>query len=1033
MDGKSKLIILKEINPTIFLKNSRNGLQQLIRLKLENNGPLTDASVMADIQGEISEFPLPNLPHGESVHEVFINEITHPQEVEFILKVDTGVIARKTIPWLPPKHWTVHIVQLSHHDVGYTGLPSNVLKKHDRYLDRAINMAEVTEGFPFEAQFRIVIEQAWSMDHYLKHADKKRRSRIVELMRSGRIELTALFGNMITEICGHESLIRTLYPAFRIKHKYGIPVVSAEHNDITGISWGLCRVLTDAGIKIFCPGIPLYYSWGNKKFQSFWDEKSIFPQGGPGAFWWEAPSGKRILFWCNNSGCGGSSHPNLPGLTDKLEELTEQGYSYDILRWPVQGGVRDNSPYIEGFAHTIKDWNQRWAYPKLISSTNAIFYESFVKEIPQNLPVFRGELAGQDYPVGATSTAYSTAVNRNNHSALLSAEKFATIASFISDYSYQGYEINKAYEDTLLYDEHTWGHHFLAGPAMDASVMEKTVHAHRAAALCHDVSSKAMAKIADNIKKNGDDFYLVVFNSLSRVRTGVVHVPLREIENCEMVMTEVSKKDDPGGKGFLQGTSLQGRNHIALTEELIAGKFDLIAETTGEKIPYQTNEITSPYEPIPYASQRYGLGSGDKQHFNKPFGFRCELCFIAKDVPACGYKTFRLLPQKSPKIFKTDLRISDNFIENKYYLIKIDPAKKKLVSIYDKEAGVEIIDKNAPHHFGEMIVRTPYSGDEKILEVSNISRGFAGPVCASVDITGMVHGHPAVRQSIRLYSGFKRIEFSTRILKDATPLLDVHLAFPFAIPEPEFRYEGTLSAMNPIDDYLPGSYSDTIGIQNWVKVNNKDCSIFWSSLDAPIAGFGGLWPGYVSPAHSGIIGKRTPHPPLKKSDLKHGWIYSNIFCNNFATNFSVSQVCDVLFRYVITTCKGNISDIRSAVFGRDAITPFAHIFTKHPDEGSLPADNSFIRTEGDEIIFLNCKRAEDRRGIILRFWNISPKRTETKILLGFMNIGRVNVTSPIEEDTEESLAHDKHSFMLTIEPRALATIRTTIRMTRQYE
>jgi hypothetical protein len=83
----------------------------------------------------------------------------------------------------------------------------------------------------------------------------------------------------------------------------------AERNDITGISWGLSQALTEAGIKIFCPGIPLYYNWGGMELQSFWDEETIFGYKGPGAFWREAPTGKRLLFWCNNSGCEGEYIP----------------------------------------------------------------------------------------------------------------------------------------------------------------------------------------------------------------------------------------------------------------------------------------------------------------------------------------------------------------------------------------------------------------------------------------------------------------------------------------------------------------------------------------------------------------------------------------------------------------------------------------------------------------------------------------------------------------------------------------------------
>ena len=176
----------------------------------------------------------------------------------FVLKCNGSDVDSKDFEWLPPRHWTVHIVHLSHHDPGYTDLASNVFPEHDEFLDRTIDMVANTADFPEDAQFRCVVEQTWSIDHYLRNAPQERAAKMIDVMRSGHVELTALFGNMTTEICGHESLARTAYHAFRLKREHGIPIVSAEHNDIPGLSWGLAQVLTEADVKIFCPGFKCY-------------------------------------------------------------------------------------------------------------------------------------------------------------------------------------------------------------------------------------------------------------------------------------------------------------------------------------------------------------------------------------------------------------------------------------------------------------------------------------------------------------------------------------------------------------------------------------------------------------------------------------------------------------------------------------------------------------------------------------------------------------------------------------------------------
>jgi hypothetical protein len=73
----------------------------------------------------------------------------------------------------------VHVVQLSHHDVGYTDLASHVLPEHDRWLADALDMAEATRDYPDDARFRLVIEQAWSLDHFLRTAPPARAAALL--------------------------------------------------------------------------------------------------------------------------------------------------------------------------------------------------------------------------------------------------------------------------------------------------------------------------------------------------------------------------------------------------------------------------------------------------------------------------------------------------------------------------------------------------------------------------------------------------------------------------------------------------------------------------------------------------------------------------------------------------------------------------------------------------------------------------------------------------------------------------------------
>ncbi len=1017
-------ILIKRIDPTVLLRRAPGGLQQLVRVTLESRTGERSGVLAVHGKRKAVKVLLKRIPAGESTHEVYVDENQIPDELEFRFSRKGVILDQKRIRWVRPRHWKVHLVQLSHHDVGYTDLPSRVIRLHDEYLNQAIDLAAATRRFPEESQFRITVEQAWSVDHFVRHARPERVAKLVKLMRSGHVEITALFGNMTTEICGHEALIRTFYHAFNLKRRFGIPIVSANHNDITGVSWGLCRVLADVGIRIFCPGIPrwYYYPIDGTSMNSFWDEHAIFPTGTPGAFWWEAPDGKRVLFW-HQGAIALSSKANLSPIADELLKLETGRYPHDIARWPVLGSGQDNSPYIVDYAWKAKAWNEQWAYPKMICSTNHRFYEDFMRRAPANLPTWRGELPGQDYPVGATSTAHATAVNRNNHAALLGAETLATVAGMVTPHACSKETIREAYEDVLWYNEHTWGMFFPCGPAMNASVHEKANHAYRADALQHDVAVKAIAGLADQVRLKKAGIHMVVANTLGYPRCGVVRMPLSEFRNCARTTQWVPPEKDPEKAGYYQCVFLNDRNFVDLPPEFMQGHFTLVDVATGKETPFQLIAMTSANDPVPFAAQRFGLGSS-RSPYGLRSGLKRELCFVVRNIPAVGYRTFRLEPRKKPPQFTAaSLKGNDACIENEFYRLRVSPKTGAIVSLFDKDLEKELVDRQAPHPFGGLIVRSPDPRQEHILQRARVRQGVHGPVAISLEITGSVRGHPRFHQTITLYRGLKQVAMAVSILKDQTPHLDGHIAFPFALSPPRFRYEGSLAVMEPIKDYLPGSYSDNVAVQNWVKVSDGNSSVVWSSLDAPVVSLAALWPGYVSPAHRGIVPKHTIHPPQKPDDLQKGWVYSNIFNNNFLTNFPVSQDGVFLFRYRITSGLGDLSDARSARIGWEAVTPFQAIFTRDGDHRMLPVKGGFVTIDNQAVVLLTMKPAADGRGIILRLWNLSDKPTRARIGLPHWRLVRVLQTNLVEEDTKRTIPHDRHAFGMQFKPNSLVTVR----------
>lgn len=132
----------------------------------------------------------------------------------------------------------------------------------------------------------------------------------------------------------------------------------------------------------------------------------------------------------------------LPG---ELEKMQQQETPFSVMRY-IHNGV-DNYPPDIKISEIVREWNNKWAYPKLIVGTNTMFFEELEKQC-SDVRTFRGELPHTDYVVGALSTAKETTINRLSHDALARAEKLAAIASLAADLPYPADDIRRAYDES---------------------------------------------------------------------------------------------------------------------------------------------------------------------------------------------------------------------------------------------------------------------------------------------------------------------------------------------------------------------------------------------------------------------------------------------------------------------------------------------------------------------------------------------------------------------------------------------------------
>lgn len=995
---------LRSVEPTVFFVQEKDGLLQVAEATIDNQLDTVEASLEVTLGKDRRSMTLGKLRKGVSKVQVQVPDLSEPITAEFSLVVQGEIAARFARPWQPQRHWEVCMVPITHHDLGYTDTIENVLRNYDGFYDDVLRFCDETNGWPVESRYRYTVEGAWSVLHFLKNRPEETARKLARYTQEGRIEISALLGNPVGSLCSHEEQIRSMYPSFRLKRELGAPIRTAAITDVPGLSWGIPTVLSGAGVKYFFAGLPNYFQWGRNDVHDFWNEKAVLPHGRPDAFRWEGPDGRSVLLYFQGSyghftgGIGPRSYDevfkHLPG---KLEAIQKQDSPLRVVRY-IHNGV-DNYPPDMVISRIAREWNQRWAYPKLLVATNAMFFERLDAQ-SRSLRTIRGELPDTDYVVGAASTPLETGINRMTHDRLHAAEKFATMASLLTGYpgspdkkfwitTHTHYPdvnraIGEAYENAFLFDEHTWGMCHQAGRQQDWDWSDKSRYAYKAAGMAESILEGSLGAIADRVKLGKTGPHLVVFNPLSVPRTDLVIVSSKRF-------------------GFSK--------FFNFADEA----FTLIDEASGKETPCQVVTLAGPQAPAPYAAQRYARGQ-----FNRPELH--DLAFVAEDVPPMGWKTYRMVPGKKTTPAASGVIVGDTSLESGRFKLTLDPQTGAVASLLDKELSKELIDRDAPYRLNQLVVRWVKSGQKESPLRATVQKGANGPVYGSLVVSTAAPGCPQVTQEVILYDKLARIDLANRVLKDSTPALELYFTFPFKMDRPEFHFEGSNSVIKPLRDQFPGSNSNYYAVQHWANVNDGQVGVTLSAVESHLLEFGGLWPCYVSQAHHGVTPPDFGRPFVKQEELTKGHMVAFAMDANFRTNFPPLQAGDLLFRYSIAPHRGTWKEGVARNFGWSVGNPLVAVAVDGKKEGTLAPYASFCQVQPANAWLLTLKRAEDGDGWIIRLMETEGAAVSTIITFPHLAIRKAWTTNLVEENQAES-ACSGHEARLPLAPFGISTLR----------
>ncbi len=818
---KAEIIKVTFKNAPVLMKKEGKLVQQIIA-DIKSEQP---AQIAFSISGK--QIQKDSVKKGGNLILITVPAVKSPEKITIKISGDKALAGVYPLTLTPVKKWELYMVQHSHTDIGYTRPQSEILAEHMRYIDYALDYCDQTDAFPEESRFRWTCESAWVTREYLRSRPSSQIERFKKRIAEGRIEVTGMYCNM-AEISDENIMVDFLQPLKEFS-KLGIPVQTAMQNDVNGVAWCMPDYFKNTGVKYLNIGIN--------------ETRSILPFDKPTCFWWEAPSGERLLAFRADHYMTG----NFFGFETKaikavnmlkhLADLDEKKYPFDKISIQFSGYFTDNAPPSTAACELVKQWNATHESPKLRLSVASEFFEYVENKYAATLPVHRN--AWLDWWTdGYGSTSRETAeVRKTQNMKQVDEGLFAMVAMMGGEQS-PALETNIDHisENAIFFDEHTCGaDESISHPYSENSTrqwLQKGAYAWEALKKVTLLNEEALARLQGFMKKAGFPVIYVV-NSMGWDRSGSVEL---------FIDYEVLPVDKQ----------------------------------------YKITDISTGREVTAQLLRKRAEGAYWVLEVNH--------------IPALGYKALKIELTDQNKT--ADAGTNTEVLENKFYKITINKTSGAISSLYDKALNQELADGLNPYNIGQPVKETSKKRDTAPFvhtTVSNvkIAKGVNGPVWESVSIASDLEGFEKGKESepkgleleIRLYKNVKKIEFKYMAHKlIVTDPEALYVAFPFSLPDSKIVFE-TIGGILTQGQQLPGSSSDWNAAQNFVSARGKKGQIIVVSNEVPLWQFSDF-----------NMNKYERYPKAGKT-----WLYSYVMNNYWMTNFRAFQEGAFSWTYQLTS------------------------------------------------------------------------------------------------------------------------------------
>jgi len=804
----------------------------------------------------------------------------------------------------------VIIVFKTHFDIGYTDMASNVVQRYrTSMIDEALKVVDQNRDLPPEQQFAWTLP-GWPMAKIAEDwpgQTPERKQRILQALKAGRFVIHSLPFTTHTELLEVEDLVRGLGFASRLSRSVGLELPrDAKMTDVPCHSWILPTLLRHAGVDFLHLGC---------------NAASSSPQV-PRLFWWEGPDHSRLLTMYTAESYGTGLVP-------------PDDWPYRTWLALIHTGDNHGPPTPEEVRNLLAEAKAKLPGVSVRIGRLADFADAILAE-KTPLPIVRGDMP-DTWIHGPMCDPEGAALARNLRPQILVAGMLNTeLRTWGCDAADLSSTITTAYEQSLLYGEHTWGgalywvtqytgRNYEYGDAwsqqrakgqfvrLESSWDEHTAYIKTVDQLIPPALDAEAALLAQAAGVTGPR--IVVFNPLPWKRDGVA----------------------------------RGR-HPGVT---------IAAVKAADGGPVHAVTTTGP-----------------------------DFAFVARDLPPLGYRTY-VPVDGAPRPPALSVDEPARTIENSFFKVVVDPAHACIRSLIDKRSGRELVEANGPQGFGQVLYErfdadqvaayvkayvkidaawaTNELGKPAMPPARDVSYRAASPHGSSLrmqrtpaSVSAILEAPPGpglpfgTRTEATLYADQPYLDLAV-VLQDkpADPWPEAGwLCLPFKIDAPQFRLGRLGAIIDPQQDIVPGANRHLLALNTGLTISNpQGRGVGLCALDNPLVSLDepGCWKYSLD-----FVPKRAR-------------VYVNLFNNQWTTNFRLWNRGTWTARVRIWATEGRDPARNLVQPSWEARASLLAAYADGP-AGKLPPQQKGLELSRRGVMVTAFGPNPDGDGLVLRLW-----------------------------------------------------------------